>query len=64
MEKSQHKYVIAFDSGAKGTRYHSLFSSNGVSYPQDAEHYESEEEAQEVIDKNKWICWIEEFQNI
>ena len=55
------QFVIAFDSGAKGTRYHAIGEKYGVMYAEDALQFESKEEAQECIDENEYSAWVEEL---
>lgn len=56
------KYVLAFDSGAKGTRYIDNYGdyANGCMYAADAKEFDSEIEAKEYNDAKGYVCWVEE----
>lgn len=58
------KYILAFDSGAKGTRFiDEDNSTNGTGFRENAKQFDAEPEAKEFNDAKGYACWIEEIEN-
>ena len=55
-------YVISWDSGYVGQRYHANGETNGTGDINSATTYETEADAQAVIESNNWVnCYVCEF---
>lgn len=60
--KNISKFILAFDSGAKGIRYIDEYNStNGTSDKYCAKEFYNIEEAIIFNDKYGYACWIEEL---
>jgi hypothetical protein len=56
------KFVLAFDSGAKGTRYiDDMDEKYGTSFSNNAKVFDTKEEAQKFNDDKGYLCWVEEL---
>ena len=61
-ENKEPIYILAFDSGAKGTKYISECDDiYGTSNPDSAMQFKSKEEAQIFNDEHAYLCWVEEL---
>lgn len=56
---TEKEYIVAFDSGARGTRYVHENSDTGVR--EAAMRFGSEEEAEEYMANNEHVGWVEEL---
>lgn len=55
------KFVLAYDSGAKGTRYVSEFDENGTTFSDSARMFDNREDAEKFNEDKNWVCWVEEI---
>lgn len=54
------KFVLAFDAGAKGTRYIDNENSRfGTSDSASAKQFDTKEDAQAFNDEHSYLCWVD-----
>ena len=57
------KFILAFDSGAQGTRYiDEDVSKFGTSDEYSAKFFDSKEQAEEITNGKDWACWVIEIE--
>lgn len=57
------KFILAFDSGAQGTRYiDEDVSKFGTSDEYSAKFFDSKEQAKEFTNGKDWACWVIEIE--
>ena len=60
IEVPSGKFILAYDSGHRGTRYISGYDTkDGCALPETAMEFDSEEEAQAYNDGKGYLCWVE-----